>query len=1336
MTRRKKVVVYTAASVAGLLVLATVAAITTVKTDWFRKRVRARIVSEIETASGGRAEFGAFTFQWRTMTATIAPFVLHGKEPAGAQPLFRADSIAIGLKIVSALERSVDISSLAVEKPRVNLIVAADGTTNIPGPKVQRSTKNFAEQVIDLAVRKLTLHAGEIQYNSQAFPLDIEADGLSVLLTYDRSGPRYGGSIAATRVRAESNGFGPLAFGFSTSLSLEKNRVQFPDARLNMDKSTIECPGVIQDFAKPRGAFDVRARLFPAGFVKALGLPLEGQGEAAFQGKAIFTTQPANFELSGKLNAAHLAIRADRFSIGDTAVTANVTLTPHRLDVSSLTARALGGSFRGSLFLREWKDLTLDGNASGFSLMDLARATGQPRWNGLTWNGEASGPLHLETQAMRTGFTGTRARATLAIVPLPPGIPMSGHVDLDYDQAAGTLRFGDSSLDTGATQLQFSGTLGQTLHVTAVTKNLDDILPAFAIAGIRAPHPLPVTLKNGSARVEATVTGPIDNPVIVGHVEATNFALDSRDYDRVEADFTLSQSRMNARNVILDKGPIHATGTADVALSEWKIVDASALSATFAIKEVPIADLLAEADSKLPIAGNAALSGAIRGTVAHPQGDGHVSASHVTAYGESADRVEANVSYGNNTLHVARGLATAGGSSVELSGDYVHADNDWQTGKAAFQTTAKAVALASLKHVRDLDQGLDGQADLDGNGTAQIHAGVFELTSLNGKLALRNGAVFGKPWGDLQINASTKAANLALNMSANVRKTKITAGGQWRLEGSYPGVGHLEFSRVTLATLRDLFSKTEPQPLPFEGFVEGSATFSGPLTDFEQVRGTLRLASIQLNPGPELQPRAGAAAGDLILRNSKPVIVDFTGKSFDVKNADFAARNTSLNVTGKVALAATEAFDLHATGAVNLGILQLFNADLLASGNSIITATLRGRPSNPSLSGRLELADASLYLTGLPNGIDKANGVVLFDEHRATIEKLTAETGGGQVALAGFVGLSAGELTYRLQVKAGQVRYRSPQGISITVNAALGVSGTSKSSILSGTVTVLRIGFNPRTDIGDLLAEAARPISTPSIPNEYLRGVQFDVHVEGDENLQLQTSVTSNVQGEIDLRFRGTPERPVILGNVTVNEGEIEFFGNKYSVNRGQVNFFNPAKIEPVIDLDLETRVRAVTVDLVLTGPLNKLNLTYRSDPPLESNQIIALLAVGRDPLNTTDPSTQSSSQSSLLATSTNALLSQAISAPINGRLRRFFGLSHIKVDPQLNDLTSVPQARLTVEQQFSKDVTVTFITNLAKTEDQIIRVEWDLNKNWSAVALRDENGAFGVDFQYRKRFK
>ena len=454
----------------------------------------------------------------------------------------------------------------------------------------------------------------------------------------------------------------------------------------------------------------------------------------------------------------------------------------------------------------------------------------------------------------------------------------------------------------------------------------------------------------------------------------------------------------------------------------------------------------------------------------------------------------------------------------------------------------------------------------------------------------------------------------------------------------------------------------------------------------------------------------------------------------------FRRRRRGLRLTGvRVALRASPLVAwLPAAPAVLVTILQIFNADLLASGASVVNVAVRGTFTEPQVDGRLELMNASLFLRDVPNGVDQANGLILFDRNRATVRALSATTGGGTVTFqsGSFVGFRGAALLYSVQAAVNNVRYRSPEGLSVTADANLSLTGTSQNSVLSGRVTLVRAAFNPRTDVGAILAATARPVAVANTDNEYLRGLQFDVQVNSARSLEIETTLTHNIQADTNLRLRGTPGQPVLLGSIGVNSGQIEFFGNKYTINRGEINFNNGVKIEPNIDMDLETQVRGITVDISFSGPLNKLNFSYRSDPPLQANDIIALLAVGRTPATSGGLASSPLTTNMLyVPTGSNELLGQAI-APQGGRLQKFFGVSHIKLDPQLTDVISIPQSRIALEQQVSADITLTYITNLAVTNQQIVRVEWDMNRKWSVVALRDENGAFSIDVQYRKRFK
>jgi translocation and assembly module TamB len=147
--------------------------------------------------------------------------------------------------------------------------------------------------------------------------------------------------------------------------------------------------------------------------------------------------------------------------------------------------------------------------------------------------------------------------------------------------------------------------------------------------------------------------------------------------------------------------------------------------------------------------------------------------------------------------------------------------------------------------------------------------------------------------------------------------------------------------------------------------------------------------------------------------------------------------------------------------------------------------------------------------------------------------------------------------------------------------------------------------------------------------------------------------------------------------------------------------------------------------------------MTPRSDPPLQFSEIVALLATGRTP--TSDPSLlmqQTNSPQSWQQMGASALLGQAIANPVAGRLQRFFGVSKLKIDPSLTGVENNPQARLTLEQQVTPNITFTYITNVTSSNPQVVQVEWAFNRNWSVVALREENGLFGLDFFFKKRFQ
>jgi translocation and assembly module TamB len=464
------------------------------------------------------------------------------------------------------------------------------------------------------------------------------------------------------------------------------------------------------------------------------------------------------------------------------------------------------------------------------------------------------------------------------------------------------------------------------------------------------------------------------------------------------------------------------------------------------------------------------------------------------------------------------------------------------------------------------------------------------------------------------------------------------------------------------------------------------------------------------------------------------VVVEFRRGFVGARDMRFVAKDTNLALS-MVYNVERQAITGLAKGAINLALLSTFQPDLLTKGVANLDATVRGTPENPQVNGKLSFENASFYLRDVITGLDKVNGAILFDRNRATIDTLQAQTGGGTLQLTGFVGFGA-LVSYQLQAQANQVRLRYPEGVSTSANATLALSGTTAQSILTGNVTILRSNIG-QLDTSQLISQTSSTVAAAPTSNRFLRNLQFDVRVDAAQNAEFSSTLTKDIKAELALRLRGTPDRPVLLGRIAATQGEIDFFGSRYVISRGEVLFTNPLRIEPIINLDLETRVRGVIISMNFSGPASKLNMSYRSDPPLQSGEILALLTVGRNPgtLNSVAQN-QATPTQGMLGGDSSMIVGAAVSAGINGRLQRFFGISRVRLDPQLTGIDNVPQARLTLEQQVSRDVTLTYITNLNRTQQQIVRIDWDISRTWSVVAIRDENGIFGLDLFFRKRYK
>ncbi|MBM3782984.1 MAG: hypothetical protein FJW30_01425 [Acidobacteria bacterium] len=1255
------------------------------RSDWLREKVRERAVAELEKATGGKASIGKVDFDPELMNARVDAVTLRGSEGAGEPPLFHAERVEAAFHIRSFTSKDIDLKKLVIVRPQIHVSVDAQGRTNLPSPRVRRGTRNPMEDFLALTVEEYSIVEGVFSYSNTRTPFHASGKNLNAHFNDHR------GTVGSSALLLKIPGIPELPVDLQAKLELRKDLVVVESFRARSGATIAEGKGqfwengelelsVASDISEVRRLFGIDAGRGP---LRSNGtLRWTGGAEAVYDGE---------FDAKGQA-AATGHLRADK----------------QGLVVDRLAVRAGPGVFKGRAELAAYTRYIVDGVLDGVSLASLRK---EP----LGYSAAVSGPVRVEGE--RNGPFVLKGQLNLS--PLPGAAPLEGLLNVSYS-SNGLAAFANSDLRSGTTRVDFSGTMNQTLRVKAVSESLADIAPALKLAGLDAALP------EASIAFEGTVSGTPAEPLVAGQVRASGVRYGKFRLDSATATVVASPSKLTLTRFAISREGASASGAATMALEKWRAGEQSALDARFEGRAWNAASLREQLGFAEPVEGLVNVTADVRGTIGKPDGDVELDWFRPAWKTERLDRLRATLSRNADGITVRSFEATQGPAKLSGDGSYRGEEVD-------VNFTLAALDLAALPRVQAVRKGTAGTVSATGRLRGLLRNGDFQLRAADAKGRLAGLSIDGQPYGELDLTAVTSGGEIRADLQGRLAGAPVTGTSAWKTSDGYPGSARLEFGRVPFRVFETLRpTRVVAEEWPFIGAFQGTVDFRGPLLELDRWRVAVALTGLNA----KMERKQGIGSG-FELRNDGPVVFSAEGRTIQIRAAKFVGQDTNLSVNGTFSLAEKRPWDLRVNGNVNLAGLRAFSPDVVATGVATIQANVRGELANPQVFGGLELKNATLNMDGVPNGLDRVTGRVLFDRRRATIQdRLTAQSGGGGLSLGGFIDFAGAETFYRLQAQANRVRIRYPEGVSTVADANLSLAGSTERSLVSGTVTVLRSGFTPRTDLGSLLAESSQLQSAPKEPNKFLANMQVDVKVRTAAETQFSTSLTSDLQAEANLQVRGTGARPVALGRISVSQGDINFFGNRYSIKRGDVAFYNPTKIEPTLDMDLETRVRGVNVVVNFTGPVDKLNVSYRSDPPLQPSEIIALLTVGRSPTSATVGSSQSGARGTFLESGANSLLGSAISAPISSQLQRFFGVSRIKIDPTISGLDSTPQARVTVEQQVSKDITMTFVTNLNRSQQQVVRLEWNMSREWSLIALRDENGSFGLDFQVRKQVK
>lgn len=1306
----------------------------------FENAVRERVIAELERATGGRVDLPSFQWHISKLEFEAKDLTIHGTESPGDVPYAHVDALKVRLKILSFFGREIGLRSVDAQHPIIHIIIRADGTTNQPAPLLTQSEEQPAplfNRIFDLSIDRLEVSNGVFEWNEKRVPLEIRADNVSAQLAYALAAKSYDGTLSVGSSSAVLQGQQSLASSAELHVGIQRDAVEVKSLKWASPTSDLEASGKITQLEHPKLdlAYNMTVSMKELGALTSVPGMRSGKLELHANGSFWWDHSLQCFS-SGNAVLHDMTWQDQNVKVPGMNATAKFTLDSKRIILSSIEGRVLGGTATGNVEVTDWThhtkhpargavaetgagQLQVHGIEAGEVATAFSSATlpfdrlnahgtteGTVR---LAWRGS----LDLSDAALDLNVTAT------PITSGPPGLPISGRLAGTYHMASDQMDFTKLDMSTASTHVTASGTLGSEsakLDVVAQTQNLrewDPLLTAFG-----STPDLPLQLE-GKASFNGSVSGRFAVPIIRGHLELASFetllrlnrTTNARPihvfWDSLAADVQYSSRFIAVANGRVGRGTAQVLFSGRSTLINGRLDDASAFQTQVEVRNAQLSDVQRIAGTDYPLTGLLSLTANASGTPVYLRGTGSFNLSGGTVYGEPFNSLRSGMRFTNDHVQVLNAVFLQNGAQLSGSGSYNFPDQHFD-----FIAQGENIELAHIKSLQSSRLTLAGQADFQAKGS-----GTLESPTLDGTLNIRNLIGNGEAIGELTASAVTQGREMKVTARSQLRGADLTANGSIHLEGDFPGKIDLTFTKLDFDPLLLAFLKDR---VTGHSSANGTVELSG---SFRDPRSLTLNGSIQ---------QLTAEIEKIQLRNDG--LVDFTYNAGELvlKRTHINGENTDFIVEGTVALNSNAQLDLKANGRANLQLFQSLSPGLTSSGVAAMQLFITGTPASPTLNGEVQIEHAAISLADLPNGLSEVNGTLVFNENRLQVRTLTARTGGGSLQIGGFVAYRRG-LFFDLTAKGQDVRLRYPPGVSSAADADLHLAGTLQSSMLSGTVLVTRFGVNPKFDFAQYLARA-KQVPTTITSNSVMDNMRLDVHVISTPALEVETSL-AKITGDADLHIRGTVGHPAVLGRVNIVEGDVYFSNTKYHLERGDITFNNPIRIEPIFNIEATSRVQEYDITIGLHGTAENLSKqqTFRSDPPLPESDILALLAFGRTReeselnRNTNDLSTD---------TTSDAILGSALNAAISNRAQKLFGVSRIKIDPQVGGLESNPNARLTIEEQVNNNITLTYITNLGAAPQQVIQAEYQFNKNLSIVLLRDQYGVLGFEIRLRQRKK
>ncbi len=439
-------------------------------------------------------------------------------------------------------------------------------------------------------------------------------------------------------------------------------------------------------------------------------------------------------------------------------------------------------------------------------------------------------------------------------------------------------------------------------------------------------------------------------------------------------------------------------------------------------------------------------------------------------------------------------------------------------------------------------------------------------------------------------------------------------------------------------------------------------------------------------------------------------------------------------VSGSVAADFRDA-DLNISGEAPLMLVNRFITPNSLIGTLGFDLSLNGAPSLSALSGTVTVAGARAVLPGPGLVLEDINANVVLAGGRANVSARAAMQEGGLISLEGPVSLDA-PYSANVVIRLADVVFTDPDLYRTTVSGELTATGPLAGGaslagqlILGPTeVQIPSTGLGSTGDIPDITHINEPPAVRATRARAGLLANGNDDTGGGGTGPRFPIDVRIIAENQVfvrgrgldaelggSLRLTGTTADLVPSGEFRLIRGRLDILGKRLTLDEGIATL--QGNFRPFIRLVASTEAGDVQVFIVIEGPANDPTISFRAEPDLPEDEVLAQLLFGRS-IEQISPL-----QALQLASAVGTLAGRG-GAGIIGTLRENFGLDDLDVTTDDEGNAALRVGKYIGENVYT-DVTV-------GSESTEINLNLDISPTVTAKGSvsSDGNTSIGIFFQ------